>query len=306
MRGAAEYLVTGAGGRIGGVSDEVVRLLLRGGATVRALVHRDDDRAAALRALGADVFVGDLTDPVDVVAAMDGVPRMFFNMGVSASYLEAATVVSAAGRELGGLRTLVNMSQMTVSQMTLTSSTESRQHRLHWLAEHVMDWSGLPVTHVRPTVFIDNPLFTFLNASNVRDRGRLVLPFGDGKTSPIAADDVARVVAALLTEPDAHPRHVYELTGPEVLDIAGVARHFAGALGTPIEGVDIPYDDWRSHVLTAAGLAPHVEQHIATMARLHRDGRYDRRTDDVGLVTGEPAVSLERYIAAHLAKFVPE
>ena len=29
------------------------------------------------------------------------------------------------------------------------------------------------------------------------------------------------------------------------------------------------------------GLPEHVGQHIATMARLHRDDRYDRATDDV-------------------------
>jgi uncharacterized protein YbjT (DUF2867 family) len=53
-------------------------------------------------------------------------------------------------------------------QMTLTSTEESRQHRLHWLAEHVMNWSGVPVVHLRPTVFIDNPLFTIFGMASVR------------------------------------------------------------------------------------------------------------------------------------------
>lgn len=176
MAESVEYLVTGAGGGIGSVSRSVVELLIRDGATVRAMVHREDDRADAVRALGAQVVVGDLTQPQDVVSAMHGVKRMFFNMSVSPSYLTAATIVCAAARDNGGLDAIVNMSQMTVSQMTLTSTEESHQHRLHWLAEQVMDWSGLPVTHVRPTVFIDNPLFTFLNAASVREHHTLVLP----------------------------------------------------------------------------------------------------------------------------------
>ncbi|MFF8726299.1 hypothetical protein ACF073_07375 [Streptomyces sp. NPDC015171] len=49
---------------------------------------------------------------------------------------------------------------MTVSQIRLTSAAESRQQRLHWLSEHVLDWSGVPVVHVGPTVFMENPLFT--------------------------------------------------------------------------------------------------------------------------------------------------
>ena len=201
-----EYLVTGAGGGIGSVSRSVVELLIRDGATVRAMVHREDDRADAVRTLGAQVVVGDLTQPQDVVSAMRGVKRMFFNMSVSPSYLKAATIVCAAARDNGGLDAIVNMSQMTVSQMTLTSTEESHQHRLHWLAEQVMDWSGLPVTHVRPTVFIDNPLFTYLNAASVREHHTLVLPFGEGRTSPIAPTDVARVVATILRRA-AHRHH---------------------------------------------------------------------------------------------------
>ena len=38
--------------------------------------------------------------------------------------------------------------------------------------------------------------FLLLAAPSVRDRGRIELPFGRGKTSPVAAADIARVVAA--------------------------------------------------------------------------------------------------------------
>ena len=72
--------------------------LLGTGETVRAMVHHDDSRADTLRALGADVIVGDLTNPVDVFAAMSGVTRMFFNMSVSPDYLQATTVVCASQR----------------------------------------------------------------------------------------------------------------------------------------------------------------------------------------------------------------
>ena len=298
-----DYLITGAGGGIGGVSRSVVELLVGDGAAVRAMVHREDGRADALRALGAQVVVGDLTDPQDVVSAMSGVKRMFFNMSVSESYLKAAAIVAAAGRDNGGLEEIVNISQMTVSQMTLTSSTESHQHRLHWLVEQVLDWSGLPVTHVRPTVFIDNPLFTFLNAASVRDQHTLVLPFGEGRTSPVAARDVARVVAEILRNPERHREHVYELTGPEVLGIDGLARSFSEGLQQPVAGVDIAYDDWVENVLKPIGLPSHVEQHIATMARLHREGRYDRLTDDVERVTGRPAVTVAQYVAEHRERF---
>ncbi|MGH3525369.1 MAG: NAD(P)H-binding protein [Mycobacterium sp.] len=293
------YLVTGAGGGVGSVSRRVVEMLLEAGQSVRAMVHHDDARADRLRGIGAEVVVGDLANPADVAGAMRDVSRMFFNMSVSPDYLQATAIVCAVAREGGAIDVIVNMSQMTVSQMTLTSTEESRQHRLHWLAEHVMDWSGVPRVHLRPTVFVDNPLFTVLGMDSVRERDVLALPFGSGHTSPIAATDVARVASTVLLDPAQRNGDVYELTGPEVLDIDGLAEQYSRALGRPILGADVPYDDWVQRVLVPAGLPAHVEQHIATMARLHRQGRYNRRTDDVERVTGQPAQTVAEYIVAH-------
>lgn len=293
------YLVTGAGGAVGSVSRRVVEILRDRGEPVRAMVRRDDERAETLRAIGAEVVVGDLTSAGDVLVAMQGAHRMFFNMSVSEDYLAATAEVCAVARELGQLEAIVNMSQMTVSQMTLTSAKESNQHRLHWLAEHVLNWSALPVIHVRPTVFLDNPLFTWLAARSVKEHGVLALPFGTGGTSPIAAADVATVVAALLQDPTDRIGAVYELTGPEVLDIAALAERYGRALGRRISGEDLSHDEWEREVLTAIGLPDHVHQHIATMALLHRAHRYERATDDVERILGRPGETVEQFVAAH-------
>ena len=98
MTPTPSYLITGAGAGVGSVSRLVVEQLLGHGEAVRAMVHRNDSRADALRGLGAEVIVADLTNPVDVAAAMYGISRMFFNMSVSTEYLEATAVVCAAVR----------------------------------------------------------------------------------------------------------------------------------------------------------------------------------------------------------------
>ncbi|WP_329372808.1 NAD(P)H-binding protein [Streptomyces sp. NBC_01483] len=265
---------------------------------VRAMVRRDDDRAAKLRALGAEVVVGDLTRPESVAAALEGVGRMYFAMPVSPDHLLATTVVASVAREHADLEALVGMSQMTVSQMTATSTAESHQQRLHWLGEQVLNWSGLPVVHIRPTSFLDNPLFTTLAARSIRENGTIALPFGTGRTSPVAVDDVARVVSTVLRDPAPHIGHVYELTGPRTVDMTEMAEEFSRALGRPVSYVDVPLDRWRAEVLAKAGLPPHTEQHVATMARLHRENRYDRASDDVERVTGVPAESVEAFVAA--------
>jgi len=261
-------------------------------------VHHDDARADALRALGAQVIAGDLTNPVDVFAAMSGITRMFFNMSVSPDYLQATAVVCAIAKELDNLEVLVNMSQMTVSQMTATSTEESKQQRLHWLAEHVINWSGIPAVHIRPTVLLENPLFTMVAARSIRDTGQLILPFGTGRTSPVASSDVVEVVTAVLLAPQDHLGAVYELTGPATLNIDELAEQYAHALGRPVAAVSPAYDDWVRD-LDEVGLDPHTRQHIATMAKLHRQDRYNRSTHDVENITGHPAQTVRQYIEQH-------
>src|SRR5262245_35933707 len=154
MSSGNPILVTGAAGRVGGVGGAVVEALRRRGLPLRALVRRDDERADALRATGAEVAVGDLTRAADVVRALQDCRRVYFGMSVSAPYLEATVTTAAVARAQGDLEVFINMSQMTVSQMSLTETTDSPQHRQHWLAEQALNWSGLSVVHVRPTVFL--------------------------------------------------------------------------------------------------------------------------------------------------------
>src|SRR5204863_808249 len=82
----------------------------------------------------AEVVQGDLTDLASMHRAIEGCARIYFGMSVSAAYLEA-TVNTAAVARHHGVEAFVNMSQMTVTQMSITETTDSPQHKLHWLAE---------------------------------------------------------------------------------------------------------------------------------------------------------------------------
>ena len=304
MSEPATYLITGAGGGVGGISAMVIGRLLANGRRVRAMVHREGTRAQALRADGAEVIIGDLTKPGDVAAALAGVDRMFFNMSVSEQYLEATMVVCALAAETATLQVMANMSQMTVSQMTPTRTAESRQQRWHWLTEHVVDWSPIPAVHVRPTVFLENPLFTVLAAESIRTHDVLALPFSSGRTSPVAGSDVADAVVAILEDPNPHLGHVYELTGPTTFDVDGLAGQYSRALDRTIRGQRLDVEDWE-RALGDSGLDAHTQQHISTMARLHRDDRYNRSTTDVDTLTGHPAQSVADFVHHHRDLYTP-
>src|SRR5271157_3097874 len=185
MAESGPILVTGAAGQLGAVGRSVTGLLLERKLPVRAMVRREDDRAAALRTDGAEVVVGDLLEPADVYRVVSGCRRVYFGMSVSAGYLEATVTMAAVARELG-VDALVNMSQMTVSEMSIQNTTPSRQQRQHWLSEQALAWSGLPVVTIRPTMFLES--FSPLAGPTVRDRGRIELPFGQpgGATAELA------------------------------------------------------------------------------------------------------------------------
>src|SRR3954452_23927569 len=160
-------LVTGAAGDIGAIGRHLTAMLLDKGHKVRALVRRKDERSEGLRRLGAEVVQGDLTDLTSMHRAIEGCARIYFGMSVSADYL-TATVNTAAVARHHGVEAFINMSQMTVTQMSITESTDSPQHKLHWLAEQALSWSGLPVVTMRPTVFLDG-FFRIFAAPGVRD-----------------------------------------------------------------------------------------------------------------------------------------
>ena len=294
-------LVTGAAGQLGAVGRTVTGLLLDRGLPVRAMVRREDERAAALRAAGAEVVVGDLLEPADVYRVVSGCRRVYFGMSVSAGYLEATVTMAAVAREVG-VDALVNMSQMTVSQMSIQNTTPSPQQRQHWLSEQTLAWSGLPVVTIRPTVFLEEPS-SFSRARASASEAASNCRSARARRSPVAAADVARVIAAVLADPEPHIGRIYELTGPRSQDMHGVAREFSDALNREVTYADIPPDDWVAAVETGWDCRSTSTIHLVTMGELHRANRYDRLADGVQRVTGQPPMSVREFVSLHADKF---
>jgi uncharacterized protein YbjT (DUF2867 family) len=297
---ANPILVTGAAGRVGAVGRTVAELLLHQGKAVRAMVRNEDERAQALRDMGAEVVVGNLLDLDSMHRAIAGCETMYFGMSVSDDYL-AATVNAAAVAKHHGVQAFVNMSQMTLAQMSITETTTSPQHKLHWLAEQALNWSGLPVVHVRPTVLLEG-FFLIFTADSVREAKQIRLPFSTGKTSPVAVADVARVIAVLLAHPQPHLGKTYHLTGPQSENMHFFAQEYSKALGRTITFQDILVEPWRDGLLKL-GLPIHLVNHLVTMADLHRAGRYDRMSDDVLTLTGQAPLSVQEFVRKNAAKF---
>jgi hypothetical protein len=82
------------------------------------------------------------------------------------------------------------------------------------------------------------------------------------------------------------------------------AQEYSKALGHTITYQDIPIEPWRDGLLKH-GLPLHLVNHLATMADLHRLGRYDRMSDDVRTLTGQGPLRLQEFVRRNAAKFIP-
>ena len=295
-------LVTGAAGGIGSTARVAIGILLEQGRPVRAMVRKLDARSDALRDLGAEVVVADMLDIVAVRAAMQGCSVLYFTMSVSPNYLEAATNVAVTAKSLG-VRAFVSLAQMTLSQMSETETTSSPQQKQEWLAQQMLRWSGLPVVYLRPTAFLE--IFLLQAAEGIRDDNVIRFPFGDGKTSPIAAADVGAAAATVLINPEPHIGKVYDLTGPQSLTMAEFAQEFSAALGRTIRYVNVPPQMWEAK-LREARRPEHVTTHLIAMGELNRDNRYDRMTDTFQQLVGRAPISAAEFARRHAAAFTAE
>jgi NAD(P)H dehydrogenase (quinone) len=292
---ATRFLIAGAGGSHAATGNYAARQLLAQGLTVRAFVHRADERADQLRELGAEIVVGDLLDYRDVRAALDGVHGAYFTYPLAEGLVEATATFAVAGAE-AGLQSVVNMSQITAGP-----DHRSPAARAHWVAERVLDRSGFGVTHLRPPFFLEN-LFN-VAAPTVRAEDKIYLPYGDGRHAPIGGEDIARVVVGILTDPAAHRGKTYVPTGPASLSMTEQAGVFSSVLGRPIEYVNIPGEAWRQALSQVPVMTPYLIEHLSRVAESHQRGVFDAVTDVVETIGGAPPQSLEAFVRQHQTAF---
>jgi uncharacterized protein YbjT (DUF2867 family) len=93
-------LVTGAAGRVGAVGRTITEMLLKQGKAVRAMVRNEDERAQALRDMGAEVVVGNLLDLNSMHRVIAGCETMYFGMSVSARWPSSPAHLAASVPQL--------------------------------------------------------------------------------------------------------------------------------------------------------------------------------------------------------------
>jgi uncharacterized protein YbjT (DUF2867 family) len=225
--------VMGASGNVGGT---VTDRLLRDGEQVRVF-GRGAERLESLGRRGAEVVVGDATNPVDlqmlfkdVLGALVVLPDNVADPNYAANRTQMSRAISQALRD------------QSVSYVVVASSVGADHDRgvgqvggLHELEHLLFGLDEANVLSLRAAWHMENLLAAIPMVKEQRVNGSAIK--GDLRIPMIATIDIADRAAAQLLRRDFDGHSVETVLGPEDLSMEEATRALGGALGIP----DLPY-----------------------------------------------------------------
>jgi uncharacterized protein YbjT (DUF2867 family) len=275
-------LVTGATGNVGRA---VIAELADKGIAARALV-RDPGRLPVSKPANLEVVAGDLADEDSLTRALRGVDVAFLASSFGPKMVELQTRFIAAAKA-AGVRRLVQLSGVGADARMCCART------LRWLGqiETVANASGLAVTHLRPTFYMQN-LLAF--APTISSQGLIAGPFRSSKWTWVDARDVGAVAAAVLMQ-EQHAGQTYTITGAESLTYQDVADRLSRTLNRPIRYVDITANETRGR-LQVEGVSPvMIEAKLELWDACASNLLNVAPTDVVREITGREPRSIEQF-----------
>lgn len=279
------YLISGATGDVG---SRVVERLLQCGDRPRVFV-REEKKARSRFGDRVDVFVGDLSEPASLRAALEGVEALFLvNTGPQIPVQdEGAAKVSKAA----GVKHLVKLSSMDVEQGLAIGAWHER-------GEAAIRAAGIPFTFVQPTGFMSNLLAW---APSIKAEGVIRSSTGDGRRAFIHSDDIAAVATKVLTTRE-HDGESLPITGPEALSYAEVTEKLGAAIGRRLTFQPISDEEARQRY-AASGASPlETEAHVS-LWRAIREGRLANITGNIERILGRKPIAMDQWAMENAAAF---
>jgi NAD(P)H dehydrogenase (quinone) len=284
-------LVTGASGHLG---RRVVELLLAAGEDHIAVTTRTPDQVADLAARGVSVRRADFDDPGSLPAAFAGVDRLL---------LVSTDALDRPGRRLAQHRAAISAARAAgVAHVVYTSVVNPGPESPVTLApdhhgtELALEESGLGFTALRNSLYTDLLLHTLPRAVAT---GQLIAAAGAGTTAYVTREDCARAAAAVLASTSSGRRAI-DVTGPESLGLADIARIAGEVAGRPVAYIPVAPDDLRAGMIGAGLPGPIADVYVSFDVAVAR-GFFAQVSPAVQELTGRAPASVATFLAAHRA-----
>ncbi len=163
----------------------------------------------------------------------------------------------------------------------------------HYKMENLIKNSEIPYTFVRAGYFMQN-LNDFL-CKEIKERQRIFVPAGKGKTSFVDTRDLAEISALSLIDEVKHKNQIYVITGNEALNFFDVAKMMTEILGVRIEYTNPSvkeFKEYMSEIGEDKGFVNVVVGiHMPTKFGLAKGIKHDYEK-----LTGKKLTNIEKYI----------
>jgi uncharacterized protein YbjT (DUF2867 family) len=244
--------------------------------------------AHKVRVLGRDLARAELAQ------AMHDVERVFTIPPNVQNQAEMESRIYQAARD-AGVSYIVKLS-------TVKASVNSPCYffKQHAIAEESLKTSGVRFTILRCNSFMQNLLWF---ANEIKSKGRFSLPMGIAKTAPVDIRDVAAVASAILTSEDHHGA-TYNISGPEKLSFAEIARRLSAATGRLIEYRDVAPAEFLNMLLQSEIPAWYAEAVTASWAVARQDE--PTVTDVVSTLAKKSPTTFAQFARDYATQFEPQ
>jgi uncharacterized protein YbjT (DUF2867 family) len=243
-------LVTGGTGFVG---PAVVRAIVGAGHDVRALA-RTEKSAATAGALGAEPFLGDVTEAASLPPALEGVDAVVHLVAIRQGKPEDFQRIMVGGtRDLiaaakaAGIKRFVLMSALGTTDET---KDEVPYYGAKWEQERMLRESGLEHVIFRPSFVFSRDggiLTTFKKLAKLAPVTPII-GSGEQRIQPIWIDDVGAYFARSLDEAAAANR-TFELGGPDQVSWNEFWVRLKKALGVRRPSIHMPMGFMRANAV---------------------------------------------------------
>ncbi len=286
-------IVTGATGQLG---KRIVENLLRRVPAQRIGVSvRSPDKASDLAARGVRVRQGDYDQPETLGRAWEGAEQVLLVSSNAAAsggdpIAHHANAIAVA-RDLG-VRRIFYTSQICASPTSLFPPG-----RDHAATEALLAQSGIAWTALRHGFYAQSLLA--MQAEGLAS-GMITAP-ADGPVAWTTHDDLAAADAALLAGEQVIDGPTPPMTGPDALDLAGIAKLASEVKGTPVSRTLINMDDLELRA-SQKGVPTGARAVMLGYFRAAEAGEFAKVDPTLAAIIGRKPTEMRDFLAQHLPR----
>ncbi|MSP13259.1 MAG: SDR family oxidoreductase [Chloroflexi bacterium] len=282
---SGKILITGA---TGGVGSYLVKELIQRGADIRVGVRHPEKIPPEVKAQ-VEAVSFDFGLPQTFEPAFAGVAKLFLLTPPPSTHPHelnlCAPAIDAAARL--GVRHIVRLSSMWANHAPASS---------HRLVEAYIEATGVPYTHLRPNIFMQN--FNLSQRAGIQQKNGIFVSAGDGKVTFVDIRDVVAAAAVVLAGAG-HEGRAYTLTGSQSLGYQEVAAMLSQALGRAITYHPLTDAVLRAN-LQAMVWQPDLIDYVSHLYAAIQQGFRAYTSPDLPVLLQRDPITFDQYVRDHV------